>query len=298
MMRALVLGSGAALGLPSWNDGSEAALRARAREPEVPRRRGASLAVSADGLRWSLVEAPFHLPATLAEQTRFAPPPGRQAVPIDTLTLTCADLDATAGALALRAGLAIRILSSAPLRECLVEHDAAYATLAPLWSGLGWDRPFALDRGEHLEARLFPLPGPVPDHLRDRAGAAGRARCGVRITDRRTGRRLVWAPRIERWDSATLAELREADLRFVDGTCYAADEGRRLRPGTKTSVELGHAPIDGRKGSLSWLAGMEGRSVYVHLAATNPIATTTSKERGRVLDAGVEIAEDGAEIAL
>ena len=298
MMRAIVLGSGAALGLPSWNDGSEAALRARAREPDVPRRRGAALAVSADGLRYSILEAPFHLSSTLAEQTRFAPPAGRQAVPIDTLTLTSADLDATAGALALRSGLAIRILSSAGMRESLSANDAAFATLEPLWTGLGWDRPFALDREEHLEARLFPLPGPVPDHLRERANAAGRARCGVRITDRRTGRRLVWAPRIERWDSATLAELREADLRFVDGTCYAADEGRRLRPGVKSSVELGHAPIDGRDGSLSWLAGMEGRSVYVHLAATNPIATTTSKEHARVREAGVEIAEDGAEIGL
>ena len=48
----------------------------------------------------------------------------------------------------------------------------------------------------------------------------GRARCGVRITDKRSGARLVWAPRIERLDSATLAELREefaeVDAAFSD----------------------------------------------------------------------------------
>jgi len=297
-LKAWLLGSGVSTGLPAWNDGSEAARGARARDPDHPRRRPACLAVSADGVRFSLVEAPFPLASMLASEPRFAPAPGSQAVPIDSLVLTSGDLDACAGALALRSGLATRITSSADLRGELLDHDAAFVTLEPLWSGIGWDRPFPLDRDGHLEARLFPLPGPVPDHLRDRSTAAGRARSGVRITDRRSGRRLVWAPRVERLDSATLAELREADVRFMDGTCYAADEGRRLRPGSRSSIELGHAPIDGAKGSLAVLAGMSGRSIYVHLAAPNPIAARHAKELQRVLDAGVEVAEDGLEVEV
>ena len=297
-MKAIVIGSGIATGLPGWNDGSETALRARARDAEVPRRRGACLAISADGLRYSILEAPFHLASTLASDPRFAPAAGGRAVPIDTLVLTSGDLDASAGALALRSGLAIRIVSPADLKRDLVAHDAAFAALDPLWSGLPWDRPWKLDREERLEARLFPLPGPLPDHLRERATATGRARCGVRVTDLRTGRRLVWAPRIERWDSATLAELRAADVRFVDGTCYGAEEGRRLRPGVKSAVELGHGPIDGRQGSLTWLSGMEGRSIYVHLAASNPVACLSSKEAERVRDAGVEVAADGLEVTF
>ena len=184
------------------------------------------------------------------------------------------------------------------LRSELVDHDAAFVTHDPLSTGLGWDRPFVLDRDEHLEARLFPLPGPVPDHLRDRSTRAGRARCGVRITDRRSGARLVWAPRLEQLDSATLAELSEADLRFVDGTCHAADEGRRLRPGARTCLELGHLPIDGAAGSLVHLAGMSGRSVYVHVAASNPLAATDAKEREQLLSAGAEVGEDGLEVEL
>ncbi len=295
-MKIFVLGSGISSGLPGWNDGSEAALRARARDAGLPRRRGAALAVSADGLRYSLIEAPFHLADTLSRETRFAPAPGSRAVPIDSLILTTGDLDANAGALALRTGLSIRIASPMPLRSELLAHDAAFRSLEPLWTGLGWDRAFPLDRDEVLEARLFPLPGPVPDHLRDFSSTAGRARCGVRITDRRSGTRLVWAPRIARYDSATLAELRAADVRFVDGTCYGEDEGRSIRPGVRSSTELGHAPIDGPRGSLAWLAGMGGRSLYVHVSASNPIAEADSKEARRVREGGVEIAMDDLEL--
>ncbi|MCR9095873.1 MAG: MBL fold metallo-hydrolase [bacterium] len=297
-MKARLLGSGVATGVPTWNDGSEIARKARTRDPDHPRRAGACLAVSADGVRFSILEAPFHLAASLANEPLFAPPEGSRAVPIDSLVLTSGDLDGSAGALALRSGLAIRIASPADLRRELLDHDAAFVTLEPLWTGLGWDRPFPLDRDEILEARLFPLPGPIPDHLRDRSTSVGRARCGVRITDRRSGRRLVWAPRIERLDTATLAELREADVRFVDGTCYAAEEARRLRPGARTPDELGHVPIDGAGGSLAVLAGMNGRSIYVHVAASNPLAGLGAKEAKRVSEAGVEVGLDGLEVEI
>ncbi len=295
-MKVLVLGSGIATGVPAWNDGSETALRARVRDPDVPQRRGAALAVSPDGVRYSLVEAPLHLPATLAGSARFAPLAGRRAAPIDSLLVTSAELDACAGLLGLRAGLSSRIFSPLGVRDALHEHDAAFAHLAPLWSGLPWDRAISLDREERLEARFFPLPGPMPDHLRECGARAGRARAGLRITDRKTGTRLVWAPRIARLDSATLAELRAADLRFVDGTCHAEEEGRRLRPGAAGASALGHLAIDGREGSLAWLSGMSGRTLYVHLAATNPLCVQSSKEGARVREAGIEIASDGQEI--
>ena len=291
-LTAIVLGSGIASGIPTWNDGGEPALRARTRDAHLPRRLGACLAVSADGVRYSLIEAPFHLPSTLIDHPRFAPTPGTRAVPIDTLFITAADLDASAGALALRSGLSIRVASSLPVRDALVENDASFGSLGPLWTGLPWDRAFPVDRDESLEARLFPLPGPHPDHLFEETTKAGRGRCGVRITDRRTGRRLVWAPRIARLDSATLAELRAADLRFIDGTCYAETEARAIRPGARSPSDLGHVPIDGRDGSLAFLSGMGGRSVYVHMAAPNPIAAADSKAAIRVGEAGIAIARD------
>lgn len=297
-MKVVVLGSGSAAGVPAWNDGSTRALRARAGDPQMPIRRGASLAVSANGQRYSLIEAPFHLAASLAGDARFAPAPGSRSVPIDGLVLTCAELDACAGALALARGLSLRIASQNDLREALVEHDAGFRALSTSWSGHAFDRAFPLDRDGLLEARLFPLPGPVPDALRELAPKAGRARSGVRITDLRSGARLVFAPRIARYDSATLAELRAADLRLVDGTCLGEEEGRMIHPGVQGARELGHLPIDGRDGSLVWLSGMTGRSVYLHLATSNPACDTGSKEWTRIHEAGIQIAHDGMELEL
>lgn len=297
-MQVVVLGSGHAAGLPAWNDGNELASRAREADLDVPVRRGACLAVSADGARYSLIEAPFHIADSLTRGRRFAPALGSRAVPIDTLILTSADLDASGGLLAIRHGLSARIASPTEIQGALQDHDAGFRSLEALWGGYKWDRAFPLDREGLLEARLFPLPGPPPDHLRELAPRAGRGRCGVRITDTRSGRRLVWAPRIQKLDSATLAELRAADLRFIDGTCYADTEARGLQPGTHACIEIGHVPIDGRQGSLAVLAGMSGRSLYIHMASGNPLCDARSPENRRLEEAGIELAVDGMELEL
>lgn len=297
-MKVIVLGSGIAAGVPAWNDGSAPALRARAGDAALPRRRGAAIAVTVDGERYSLVEAPLHLAESLTRDPRFAPAAGSRNVPLDTLVLTCAELDACAGALAFARGLSLRIASPHDLRAALVDHDAGFRSLCPSWSGHAFDRPFLLDREGLLEARLFPLPGKVPDALRELAPKSGRARAGIRITDLRTGARLVFAPRIARYDSATLAELRAADLRIVDGTHLREDEGRLLHPGGEGASEQGHLPIDGREGSLVWLSGMVGRSIYIHLAPNNPASEIASKDWTRIHEAGVQIAYDGMELEL
>ena len=297
-MRAILLGSGAFGGLPAWNDGSELARRARTGDPGVARRGASALAVSADGERWVICEAPFALAERIAQHSALWPAAGRGHAPLDAIVVSSAEIEACAGLLALRDGLAARIHSHVDLRSALAVSASPFELLAPLWSGTDWNRPFVPDRAEALELRLFPLPGPTPDHLRERAPAAGRARCGLRIVDRRSGARLVWAPRIARLDSGTLAELRAADVRLVDGTFLAAEDAMRVRPGIRRSFELGHAPIDGADGSLACLAGMRGRSIYVHVSATNPIADRESKEAVRVREAGVEIGEDGLELTI
>jgi pyrroloquinoline quinone biosynthesis protein B len=293
-----LLGSGASAGFPVWNDGSEAARRARDNDPAVPIRQGAALAISADGERYSILEAPLHLAMTVARNPRFAPAPGTRAVPIDSLLLTSAELDASAGLLGFASALSLRIVSPTGLRDCLLEQNACFRSLEPVWLGSPWDRTIPLDRDGILEARFFPLPGPPPDHLRELAPRAGRARSGVRITDQRTGTRLVWAPRITRLDAACLEELRAADLRFVDGTCYAAEELRSIRPGLRDPGQAGHTPIDGHDGSLAWLAGMRGQSFYVHLAGSNPACDQASAESARIRAARVEVAVDGQELSI
>ena len=56
-------------------------------------------------------------------------------------------------------------------------------------------------------------------------------------------------------------------------------------------VQVGHELHAG-------LAGLPGRTWYVHMNCTNPVLDAASPERARVRRAGVEIAEDGMEIEL
>ncbi len=101
-----------------------------------------------------------------------------------------------------------------------------------------------------------------------------------------------------RFDSACLAELRAAEIRFIDGTCYARSELRSVHPGIRNSSDAGHTPMDGRDGSLVWLSGMRGDSVCVHLAGANPVCDRKSPESERIRAAQVEIAVDGQEFEL
>ena len=295
-MRVRVLGSCAGGGLPQWNCGGENAVRARAGDPDVPARSQASLAISADGARWSLLGASPDLRQQLAAFPALHPRPGTRDLPLDVVLLANAELDHVLGSLVLRDAHSYRILSTAWVRDALLSHNAAFRLLAPIWSPVALDSPFALDRDGHLEARLFPVPAKLPSYLTDLAKAAAGTTAGVRVTDTRSGRRLVVIPSLTRLEAGTLAELEAADCRFVDGTFWRADELRELRPGAPDAFAMGHVPISGEGGSLEPLAKLRGRTLYFHMNGTNPILDRASPEAAGVRRAGIEIAVDGLEL--
>jgi pyrroloquinoline quinone biosynthesis protein B len=160
------------------------------------------------------------------------------------------------------------------------------------------DEPVLLDREGHLEARLFPVPGKVPMHLVDLASNHAEATVGVRITDLRSGRRLVYAPGVKSFDGSTQAELEAAAVSFVDGTFFTENELAAARPGAPGALAMGHLPISGPEGSLVRLAALPGRRYYTHLNNTNPLLDSAAKEQAWLRAAGVEIARDGLELEL
>jgi pyrroloquinoline quinone biosynthesis protein B len=297
-MRIHVLGSSAGGGLPQWNCGGPNSVRARAGDPAVPPRTQPSLAISAGDGRWSLVNASPDVRDQLARFPGLHPRPGTRDVPLDTVVVTNADLDHTIGLLVLRESLPYRIVTTPWIRDVLLEHNAVFRILEPAFGTAKLDEAFFLDRGEQIEAKLFPLPGKVPTWAQPLASNSAEATLGLRVADRSSGKRLVYAPGIQRLDTATLAELAEADVRFVDGTFFTRDELRALRPGALNAVAMGHVPISGPDGSLAHYRGMRGRTLYTHLNNTNPILDATSPESAQVRAAGVEIAADGMEIEL
>jgi len=264
----------------------------------VPPRSQPSIAVSADGRGWSLLNAS---PDVRDQLTRFPglhPRPGTRDVPLDTVVLTSAELDHTLGLLVMREALSYRILSTPWVRDAILDHDAAWRLLEPVWGVAPLDRPVALDPDGALEARFFPAPAKVPTYLRERARPSPETCVGVRVTDVRNGRRLVYLPGLKTLDDGVRAELEACDCRFVDGTFYTNDELQQLRPGAPDAFAMGHLPITGPGGSLEPLSALDGRTLYTHMNNTNPILDTDSKEAAWVRGAGIEIAEDGQEFEL
>jgi len=293
-----VLGSSAGGGLPQWNCGGTYSMRARRGDAACPQRGQPSIAVSADGERWSIVNASPDIRDQLARFPGLYPREGTRDIPLDTVTLTNCDLDHSMGLLVLRESLPYRIVTTPWVRDAVLTNNAAWRLLEPAWGVSKIDQEFALDRDGVLQARFFPVPGKVPGYLDGLASNHPEATVGLRITDTRSGKRLVYAAGIKALDDATLAELSAADLRFVDGTFWTAQELLGMRPGAPDAHAMGHLPIGGPDGSLVRISRLPGRSIYIHINNTNPILDADSAESREVREAGVEIAYDGMDLEL
>jgi pyrroloquinoline quinone biosynthesis protein B len=297
-VKVRVLGSCAGGGLPQWNCGGANSVRARAGDPAVPPRSQPSIAVSADGERWSILNASPDIRDQLARFPGLHPRPGTRDVPLDTVVLTSAELDHAIGLLVLREALSYRIVSTPWVRREMLDHNAAWRLLERAWGTASLDQPVRLDRDGVLEARFFPLAPKLPPYLKELSKPTPETTVGVRITDRENGSRLAFVPGLKTLDSATLAEISVADCRFVDGTFFTEHELRELRPGAPGATAMGHIPITGPESSLATLAELPGRTLYIHMNNTNPILERGSPAEARVQRVGVEIAEDGMELEL
>ena len=297
-MHIRVLGSCAGGGLPQWNCGGPNSVRARAGDPAVLPQTQPSIAVSSDGERWSILNASPDIRDQLASFPGLHPKPGTRDVPLDTVVLTSAELDHAIGLLVLREALSYRVLSTHWVREAILDHNAAWRLLERAWGSAPLDAPVSLDRAGALEVRLFPVSPKVPGYLRELAKPQPETTVGLRVVERASGARLAFVPGLKALDSATLAELGSADLRFVDGTFFTEDELRALRPGAPGATAMGHLPITGPESSLATLAELPGRTFYIHMNNTNPILERDSPEATRLAAVGVGIAFDGMEITL
>ena len=96
MLHVLVLGAAAGGGLPQWNCNCPVCDAARKRDPSL-RSTQASIAVSADGDNWFLINAAPDLRQQITDNPRLHPRHGMRDSPIAGVVLTNGDVDAVAG---------------------------------------------------------------------------------------------------------------------------------------------------------------------------------------------------------
>ena len=298
-LTAIVLGAAAGGGFPQWNCRCAVCRLAWDGDPRVSARSQASLAVSADGERWTLLNAAPDLRAQLAATPALHPRGALRASPITAVVLTGAEVDQTAGLLNLRERQPFMLAATAETLGILGTNTMFDVLAADVVTRRAVEigKPFVLPGG--LTAELFVVPGKVPLYLErgtpDTAAETG-ANVGIEISA--DGARLCFVPGAAAVTPALRARLERADVILFDGTLFTDDEMITAGTGEKTGRRMGHMPIEGPDGSLAALAGLGKRRIYIHINNTNPILIDGSAERRRVEAAGWEVAADGLEISL
>src|ERR1700722_9968142 len=164
-LTAIVLGSAGGGGYPQWNCLCASCSLAWTGDRRVKPPSQASLAVSADGENWTLINASPDLRAQLMATPQLRPRGAARGSPITAVVLTGAEIDQIAGLLTLRERQAFALFATAqthatlnanPIFGVLAADVVTRSVVAP-------EKPFALPGG--LTAELFAVPGKVPLYL-------------------------------------------------------------------------------------------------------------------------------------
>jgi len=299
VLRAIVLGSGGGGGVPQWNCRCRVCALAWAADPRVKPRTQSSLAVSADGESWLLLNASIDLRQQILATPALQPKgPGRGS-PIAAVLLTNADVDHAAGLLALRERQPFTIFGARETLDTIGANrifDVVAHDLVPR-RAVRIGKPFEPLPG--LTVELFSVPGKVPLWLEEgevKTDEVGEKTVGVAIAA--GGRRLVYAPGCADATDELHSRVASADTLLFDGTLFADDEMIVSGLGEKTGRRMGHMPVSGPGGTLEALARhRSARRIFTHINNSNPILIEGSPEEAKVKAAGWEIAYDGMEVA-
>jgi pyrroloquinoline quinone biosynthesis protein B len=308
MLRVVVLGAAAGGGVPQWNCGCPVCLEARS-DPGL-RSTQASIAISADGDHWFLINASPDLRQQLIATPQLQPAAGKlRHSPISGVILTNGEVDAVAGLLSMREGSPFTIyaharvlsilkansifdvLNEKNVRRQAIELDQAFEPALPDGAPSGIEiLPFAVagKSAWYLEGKVHPGGD-------DGAGDT----LGLRIHDKATGKHFYFLAACADVTDDLKSRLAGAPLIFFDGTVWRDDELILAGLGNKTGQGMGHIAMSGHTGAIEALAGLDiSRKVFLHINNSNPALLPASPERKMAERAGWQIPADGTEITL
>lgn len=305
VMKIRILGAAAGGGFPQWNSHATACRRARAGDPAAKPRTQASVAVSADGAHWFLLNASPDLRQQIEANACLHPNQGLRSSPIAGVVLTNADVDAIAGLLTLRERQAFSVYGTART-QAVLDANPIFEVLA---RDLVARRPLTVGQAERLvlpdgsssglTIELFPVPGKVPLYLEE-AGRTpeiveGEGTVGAHVSD--GARSMFFIPSCAGMTAALAQRLQGADLVLFDATLWSDDEMVRAGLGSKTGLRMGHMSMSGPHGTLAAFRAIAvKRKVLIHINNSNPILLDDSPERAAVTAAGWDVGFDGMEI--
>jgi pyrroloquinoline quinone biosynthesis protein B len=307
MLRIVVLGAAAGGGVPQWNCGCAVCQAARNSGPQSTQ---ASIAISADGEHWFLINASPDLRQQLIATPQLHPKAGRlRHSPIAGVILTNSEVDAVAGLLAMREGSPFTIYAH-PRVLAILKANSIFNVLSETNVRR---RPIAIDKAfepdlpdgspSGIEIVPFAVPGKGAWYLEGKAHPAGNDAAGdtlgLRIGDKASGKHLYFLAACAQVTPELKARLAGASLVFFDGTVWRDDELIAAGLGAKTGQAMGHIAMSGDNGAIAALADLGiDRKIFLHINNSNPALLRDSAERKTAERAGWQIPADGTEITL
>lgn len=306
-----VLGSAAGGGFPQWNCDGRNSADVRKGTPGLTPRTQASVAVSADGRQWVVLNAAPDLRQQIIDTPELHPVPGAGArnSPIKAVVLTNGDVDALAGLLCLREGQPFTIYGSSRVLDVLAANSIFDVLDADIVKRVKMElgRPFAVEGPSGvvgITIEPFAVPGKIPlyletDDAKGNYGSQEGDTVGLKVMGSGNGRHFFFVPGCARLDDPLRARLKNAPLVLFDGTLYTNDEMIAQGLMNKTGERIGHMNMSGAGGTVEQFAPLNvGRKIFIHINNSNPVLRDDSPERAAVERAGWEVAYDGMEVRV
>jgi len=310
MLRVVVLGAAAGGGVPQWNCGCPVCRAARVDQPELKSTQ-CSIAISADGDHWFLINASPDLRQQLIATPQLHPKQGQlRHSPIAGVILTNGEVDAVAGLLSMREGSPFTIYAH-PTVLSILKANSIFDVLGEAnvkRQPIAIEEPFELllpdGAPSGIEILPFAAPGKVAWYLRDKTLPGGRSDAvgdtiGLRIRDKKTDKYVVFLAACAHVTDELKARLAGSALLFFDGTVWRDDELIAAGLGQKKGQDMGHIAMSGSEGAIAGLADLAiDRKLFLHINNSNPALLAASQERRILERAGWQIPADGTEIVL
>jgi pyrroloquinoline quinone biosynthesis protein B len=309
MLRVIVLGAAAGGGVPQWNCNCPVCSTVRLGTDGAPQTQS-SIAVSADGERWVLVNASPDIRQQLAQSPCLHPRGlAARSSPLAAVVLTNADVDHVAGLLSLREGQAFPVYATARVHNVL-EANSIFNVLsrdlvARRALKLDVEQPlldaWGNDSGVRLEA--FTVPGKVALWLenpeQENFGSVAEDTIGIALRAEGDSKRLFYLPGCASVTTELKSRFGPDDTLLFDGTTFTECELVTCGVGEKSAARMGHLPMSGKRGSMAQLADVAlARRLFIHINNTNPALLSGSPERQEIVRRGWELAFDGMEFDL
>ncbi|MES2841944.1 MAG: pyrroloquinoline quinone biosynthesis protein PqqB [Pseudomonadota bacterium] len=305
-MRIRVLGSSAGGGFPQWNcncancDGlRHGRIKARARTQS-------SIAVTANGLDWLLVNASPDILTQIRDTPDLQPARAVRDSGIAAVLLMDAQIDHVTGLIMLRErGSRLPLLATPEVLSDIssgfpitgiLSHYCGVATTELPSDG----RTVTVEGLPGIEVQTVAIASKPPPYSPFRGNPRAGDNLGLVIQSPVNGARVFYAPGLGAVSPKLLELMASCSVLLVDGTFWTEDEMITQGLSKKKAAEMGHLPQSGPGGMIEQLDKLPGsiRKILIHINNTNPMLIEDSAERAELTRHGIEVAHDGMDIVF